>query len=434
MVLENSAPQDLIEFLNSSPTPWHAVENMAGYLEENGFKKLQEHEKWSLEPEGRYFVCRNDSSLAAFVMPQSMPTSASIVGSHTDSPSLKLKPHAEFHKANMIMIGVEVYGGPLLNSWLNRDLGIAGKVVYSSNGQIFESLVNIKNAPLMIPQLAIHLDRTINEQGLLLNKQQHLAALASTCSENESTSYLEKLLENHLPSYDALLAHDLFLYPLEKASFIGHANEMIAGYRLDNLCSAYASIKALAAKVKPSEKTIKLSIAWNHEEIGSQSSEGAGSPFLPHLLERIMLATGNGREEFLRLLSSSFCLSVDSGHALHPNYIERHEPNHHPLLNKGIILKINALKRYATDARTGALVAEICRQKNLPLQRFVVRTDMPCGSTIGPITEVLTGIPSVDIGMPQLSMHSCREIVGTKDYLSLKLFIDSFLSNKSFID
>lgn len=428
MSSKNSAPQDLIDFINRAPTAWHAVDRAILHLEEKGFQKLEESEKWSLLPGGRYFTCRNDSSIAAFIMPINEPTAASIVGSHTDSPSLKLKPHAEYRQGNMVMVGVEVYGSPLLNSWLNRDLGIAGRVVYSFQGEIFESLVNIDSAPLMIPQLAIHLDRTINEQGLLLNKQQHLAALAATCDGDESTSYLEKLLEKHLPSHDALLAHDLFLYPLEKSSFIGNEGEMIAGYRLDNLCSTYGSIKALLKESAPLKNKIKLCIAWDHEEIGSESAEGAASPFLPHLLERIMLATGKGRESFLRLLASSVCLSVDSGHALNPNYVHRHEPNHQPLLNKGIILKINALKRYATDARTGALVAELCRKENLPLQRFVVRTDMPCGSTIGPITAALTGIPTVDIGMPQLSMHSCREIVGTKDYLSLEMLIACFLS------
>jgi len=428
MSTKNNAPQALINFINKAPTAWHAVDALILDLEENGFKKLEESGKWTLLPGERYFTCRNGSSIAAFVMPKDKPKTASIVGSHTDSPALKLKPHAEFRKGNMAMVGVEIYGGPLLNSWLNRDLGIAGKVVYSIEGEILESLVNIVDSPLMIPQLAIHLDRNINEQGLLLNKQQHLSAIASTGIKNENISYLEPLLERHLPPHGALLAHDLFLYPLEKASFIGYEGEMIAGYRIDNLCSAYGSMTALIEENAPLEDKIKLCISWDHEEIGSTSAEGAASSFLPNLLERIMLAVGKGRDDYLRLLASSICLSVDSGHALNPNYIDRHEPYHQPLLNEGVVLKINALKRYATDARTGGLVAELCRRENLPLQRFVVRTDMPCGSTIGPITAALTGIPTVDIGMPQLSMHSCREICGTKDYLSLQRLIKSFLS------
>lgn len=420
-----------LTFLNASPTAWHATLQLEKLCQENGFEQLLEGEKWHLQPGGRYFACRHGSTFAAFVVPLSRPLSAHIVAAHSDSPGLKLKPQAEYRRGNMVMLGTEIYGSPLLTSWLNRDLGIAGQIAYlQKDGTVGQALVNLKNRPLVIPQLAIHLDRNVNEQGPLLNKQEHLtvlAALSDTELDGERSSYLEMMLQEEIP-FETLLAHDLFLYPLQPPSYMGRDQEMIAGYRLDNLCSAYAAAQALMHTPQADTDKIKLVVCWNHEETGSETAEGAASPFLPNLLERILLALNEDREAYLRLLAMSTCISVDLGHALHPNYMEKHDPYHRPLLNHGIILKINAQQRYASNAMTSAAVAALCAKKGIPLQWFVVRSDMPCGSTIGPITAALTGIPTVDIGIPQLSMHSCRELVGAHDCVMLFKFLHEALS------
>jgi aspartyl aminopeptidase len=350
-----------------------------------------------------------------------------IAAAHTDSPSLKLKPQPSYGSAGMQMLAVEPYGGPLLNSWLNRDLGIAGRVIYRRGAEpLTSALVRIDDSPVTIPQLAIHLDRQVNESGLLLNKQNHLVPLASL-NEGLSAPYLEELLKRYL-SFDKLLAHDLFLFPLEPARHIGRDGEMLASYRLDNLSSVFAAASALAAIEQPARHQMPLAVFWDHEEVGSASAYGAQSPFLLHLLERISLALGLQRADFLQLLQQSFCLSIDMAHALHPNYLDRHDPLHQPRLNGGIVLKSNAQQRYATEAELAARIVDRCNQLAIPLQYFVSRNDMPCGSTIGPINGATTGIPTVDLGIPQLSMHSARELIGTSDQLQLELLLRSLFT------
>lgn len=411
--------EELRDFINRSPTAWHATAYLKQQLLAHDFIELAPSEKWELKPNGRYFSVCHGSTLAAFILPNDSPTSACILGTHTDSPALKLKPQPEYMQDNMIMFGVEVYGGPLLNSWLNRDLGLAGRIFHADkNGILQESLVQIIDSPLVIPQLAIHLDRQIHDKGLLLNKENHLAAIASLKAENDTNEYLEDLLRQQV-SFEKLLGHDLFLYPLEFPQYIGSDQQMLAGYRLDNLCSVHAALKAMTSSQRKRENELKLAVFWDNEETGSQSAQGAESPFLPHLLERILLGLQLQREDYLQLLSQSYCISIDLAHAMHPNYSDKHEKHHRPLLNKGITLKFNAQQRYATDGATAARIVNLCEKFELPLQKFVMRNDMPCGSTIGPITSTLTGIQTVDIGIPQLSMHSCRELIGCQDHVDM---------------
>lgn len=401
--------QDLLMFIEQSPTPWHAVHEVKVRLEKGGFTELSEGKAWALKPGQGYFVIRHGTSVCAFIMPQKAPKACHIAAAHTDSPGFKLKPKAEYRKENMVMLGLEVYGGPLLTSWLNRDLGIAGRVVCKEKGQIVEKLVRLHDLSIVIPQLAIHLDRTVNESGLTLNKQEHLAALAGVAAPKDKTEFLESALKKAVKG--GILGWDLFVYPHEKAALIGHAGEMIAGYRLDNLCSVHAALSGILSVKKKSVDTLKVVVFWDHEEIGSDTAQGAGSPFLPQVLERI----AGSREAYFQLVSESLCVSIDVGHALHPNYADKHEPRHPLLLNQGVILKNSAQYRYATDARSSALVVELCKHHKLPLQRFTSRGDIPSGSTIGPIAAQSVGMRTVDIGIAQLSMHSCREIVGTQD-------------------
>lgn len=430
MKKSDSKINDLLSFLDNSPTAWHAVSNCSTTLINHGFTELKEQDAWDLKPGGHYFVTRNGSSLCAFVVPSKSPTSAHIIASHTDSSALKLKPNCEFRKENMLMLSCEVYGAPLLSSWLNRDLGIAGRVVYLDKKNIMrEDLVRIDDSPLVIPQLAIHLDRNVNENGPILNKQDHLAALASINDEKkDKTPFLEKCLKKQL-SLKELLGFDLFLYPLEKARLIGEHHDLISSYRIDNLQSVYASLEALLHTKKSKDGVLKMIVLWDNEEIGSSTAQGASSPFLPHIMERISLSLNISREDYFRLTSSSLCISVDLAHALHPNYPEKHEPRHQPLLNKGIVIKSNAQHRYASDARSIALVTALCHKHHTPYQKYVARGDIPCGSTVGPINANLTGMSTIDIGCAQLSMHSSREIVGVSDHLSMIDLLNCFLNS-----
>jgi aspartyl aminopeptidase len=407
---------DFIGFLEEAPTAWHAVAVMRKRLLGAGFQELLEGDEWVLPPGTPAFVTRGGTSMCAFVTPMKSPTHAHILAAHTDSPALKLKPHASYVKEGMQMLGVEVYGGPLLNSWLNRDLAIAGHIHTANGSDVTEHLVHLKTHPVVIPQLAIHLDREVSTAGLKLNKQKHLAALASI-GESEG-DYLLSLIREQVPC-DTLLGSDLFLVPLEPPRRIGRNGELISGYRIDNLGSTHAALTALIESKAPSTDGLNMAIFWDHEEVGSNTAQGAGSPFLTDVLERILIASKVGREGYLRMLSQSFCISVDSAHALHPNYVSSHEPHHQPRLGGGVTLKVNAQQRYATNGRAAARLESTCQRLNLPLQKFVARTDMPCGSTIGPISSTRTGIQTVDIGYPQLSMHAIRELAAANDHLAM---------------
>ncbi|MFI0434837.1 MAG: M18 family aminopeptidase [Parachlamydiaceae bacterium] len=412
--------KDLIDFLDASPTAWHVVANVSQSLREAGFVELSEGNSWHIRPEQRYFVTRNGSSLCAFITPRSLPKSVRLFASHTDSPSFKLKPHSEIRKHHMIILGVEIYGSPLLNSWLNRDLGIAGRVVYfDGKGKIKESLVRLDRYPLVIPQLAIHLDREVNEKGCILNKQDHLHVLVGLESSfKKNSSLLEDLLGDMIDLKE-IISHDLFLYPLEKTRLVGLDDAFVAGYRIDSLSSVHAALHALLNAPDPLDHDIKMTIFWDNEEVGSHTAQGADSPFFNQIAERIINGYQGNREDYFCLVNRSTCLSIDLAHALHPNYVDRHDPYHQPILGKGVVLKNNAQQRYATSARSVLPVKWMAGIKQLPLQQFVGRNDIPCGSTIGPLQASLSGMPTVDIGCGQLSMHSCRELMACQDHIEM---------------
>lgn len=410
---------DFKAFLDASPTSWHAVKEMGNRLAIREFHPLDEKEKWHLELGKKYFVTRG-GALCAFALPSMKPTQAIILASHTDSPALKLKPVPVYQKANMTQFGVEMYGSPLLTSWLNRDLALAGRVVITnSSGEPEERLVHLDDALVFIPQLAIHFDREINERGLYLNKQDHLSPIVGLSDDSKMpVDALEKLLRRHL-SFHSLLSFELFLVPHESARFVGIENEMLASYRIDNLAGVHAALSAIGFLEKPAHQRLQLSFFWDNEEIGSRTKEGAASPFLNHLLERIAYSLKINSEEVLLLKNNAFCVSVDMAHALNPNYPKKYEPHHAPLLGKGIVIKYNADQKYASNALSAAIVIHACQLLNLPYQSYVCRSDLPCGSTVGPIVAQSTGINTVDIGCPQLSMHSIREIMASKDYLDM---------------
>lgn len=426
---QSSIIQNLITFLNLSPTAWHAVANMQHQLKLAGFHELSEQEPWDIQPETPYFVTRNGSSLCAFVTPRHLPQQLRLLASHTDSPSFKLKPRPEIRKHHALLLGVEIYGSPLLTSWLNRDLGLAGRVAYiDCQGLIKEKLVRLDRFPLTIPQLAIHLDREANDKGPLLNKQDHLnvlVGLEQTCPS--PTSFLENLLREEI-DFEELIAHDLFLFPLEEARLIGYADAFLAAYRIDSLASVHAALTALLQQPDPLHDEVKMVLFWDNEEVGSHTAQGAESPFFMQTLERILHGFSGTREDLFCLLNRSTCLSIDLAHALHPSYADKHDALHQPFLGEGVVIKHNAQQRYATNARSALPLQLMAKLRKIPLQHFVSRNDIPCGTTIGPIQAAITGMPTVDLGCGQLSMHSCRELMSCQDHLDMCELLEHVLT------
>lgn len=420
-----TASDGLIAFLNQNPTAWHVIDSVSALLEKHGYKRLVESEPWKLAAGNKYYVVRHGRAFCAFITPKKMPRAVRIVGSHIDSPGFKLKPHAEFAKENMVMLGLEMYGSPLLTSWLNRDLGIAGRVVYRMrDGLLHESTLNLDGLAVVIPQIAIHLDRNVNENGLVVNKQEHLAAILA-CGEDNPKKILEGHLKKTLKATD-IVSSDLRLFPIEPASYIGVNKEMIASYRIDSLACVYSILEG-SKDAQPLQDEIQMIAFWDHEEIGSGTAYGAGSPFLMQTIERMTSLLGIQREGYFQMIARSTCLSVDLCHAIHPNYNDKHEPRHPVFMNKGIVIKQHAQFKYAGDATLIALATDLCVKNKIPHQYFVPRGDILSGTTIGPILSQHTGIRTLDVGLSQLSMHSCRELMGSQDSASMARFIAAFL-------
>lgn len=413
---------DLLSFVRESPTPFHAVEAAARRLAGANFTELHEAASWDALPAGRYFVIQGGTSIVAFIVPVAAVSHRKvdafrIVGAHTDSPNLRLKPKPEYAKEGYAQLGVEVYGGVLLSTWLDRDLSIAGRVfVRDGAGGTTPRLVKFDRPLVRVPQLAIHLDRDVNDKGLVLNKQEHLAPVFGQATDGAEgvAALCAKALD---VATEDVVQLDLMLFDVVAPTVAGPRGEFVFSARLDNLAMAHAATTALVSGAARAEAAghVPVIALFDHEEVGSESASGAHSAFLPRLLERISLAVGASRADYLRCLAGSSCVSADMAHAVHPNYAERHEARHKPTLNGGPVIKVNAQQRYATSAETASLFAELCRLEDVPVQYYAHRTDMPCGSTIGPITATLLGIKTVDVGNPMLSMHSIREMGGTRD-------------------
>ncbi len=400
---------DLLSFLRDSPTPFHAVAEGRRRLDAAGFRSLDQAAPWDQLAAGAYYVTTSGTNLIAFVLPDAGEPRRQfrIIGAHTDSPNLRLKPHAEYSAEGYAQLGVEVYGGALLNSWLDRDLGLAGRVLVRDDaGAIADHLVRIARPLLRIPQLAIHLDREVNERGLILNRQDHLAPVLGL---GAGGTLIALVAEAAGVAADRVVGTELMLFDLTAPTVGGQDGEFIFSARLDNLAMCHAGLTAIIGAPHPS--SISVVALFDHEEVGSDSAAGAGSAVLPRVLERLI----GGREAFHQACARSSCISADMSHAVHPNYANRHEPRHKPQLNGGPVIKTNTQQRYATTAATAAMFAGLCQAEDVPVQHYAHRTDLPCGSTIGPITSTLLGIPTVDVGNPMLSMHSAREMAGSRD-------------------
>jgi len=417
----------LCSYVDASPSPFHACAEAAVRLEAAGFVLLDETAAWPTAP-GRYCLRRGGSLVAWSSEHAAGPaTPFRVVGAHTDSPNLRIKPQPDLSRAGWQLLGVEVYGGPLLNSWLDRDLGLSGLVAVRRSDGLHERLVKIDEPVLRVAQLAIHLDRDVNE-GLRLNPQQHLSPIWGVSTEpGDFRSYIADAV-GATPS--DVLGWDLMTHDLTPSRRIGRGQDLIAAPRLDNLATAYAGVQALlaAAEGPPTQPWVQALVLFDHEEVGSMSERGAHSTLLPAVLERIVRAAGGDRDDYLRALAGSIIASGDMGHATHPNYPERHEPEHQIAINGGPVLKLNSKLRYASDALGSAVFASACEQAAVPVQRFVTRSDLPCGSTVGPATAALTGATTVDFGAPMLSMHSAREMCGALDPAMYAGALAAFLS------
>lgn len=407
----------LQEWLDACPTPFHVVERAASILQSFQFVETQQLSR-DLPLQG--FI-RRDGALIAWRRSSHTGAPFHIVGAHTDSPNLRVQPRPDIRQAGCGQLGIEVYGGVLLNSWLDRDLGIAGRII-TKDGD--ERLFRVAEALARVPQLAIHLDREINDKGLLLNKQQHLTPVWSS---NVDVSFVDWLSATTGVATTDITAFDAHLFDITPAHILGNDDSFLASGRLDNQLSCWAAIQALSLTDSPAHTAVV--VLNDHEEVGSVSTTGADGPLLDHVLTALSISDQSNITDHYDSLRASLTLSVDNAHALHPNYQERHEPRHAPIVNKGVAVKVNGNQRYATSARGVAYVTTLAAQHNIPLQTFVSRNDMPCGSTIGPITAGRLGIETVDIGVPQLSMHSAREMCGVNDPLSLLRLLSAFLQN-----
>ncbi|MGL5558695.1 MAG: M18 family aminopeptidase [Paraclostridium dentum] len=415
--------RNLIGFIEKSPTAFHSVETSEELLKLNGFKKLDSREEWKLEQDGKYYTTKNSSAIVAFTINTNnlKEDGFRIIGSHSDSPSFRVKPNPEMEaEKTYLKLNIECYGGPILNTWLDRPLSIAGRVVLKGKSVLRpeETLVNINKPICIIPNLAIHMNREVNE-GVALNKQKDMVPLVGLLNDSlEKDNFLLKTIAKELGrKIEEIIDFDLFLYEYEKGMLIGPNEEMISCGRLDNLSMAHASLHALIdAK---SLNGVNVVAVFDNEEVGSSTKQGADSNMLLNVLERISLCLGQNREEFFRSLYSSFIISADLAHAVHPNVGEKHDPTNRPVMGKGPVIKINANQAYTSDSQSIAVYKTICKEAGVNCQEFVNRSDVRGGSTIGPISSTHIDIPSVDVGSPILAMHSIRELGCVEDHMDI---------------
>ncbi|WP_020679721.1 M18 family aminopeptidase [Marinobacterium rhizophilum] len=420
---------ELMSFLAAARTPYHAVAQMVKRLESAGFVGLLERDAWCLEPGGRYFTTRNGSSIIAWSMPKAGKLEESglrMVGAHTDSPCLKVKPAPELHRQGYLQLGVEVYGGALLNPWFDRDLSIAGRVNYRrTDGALDQALLDFDRPVAVIPSLAIHLDREVNN-ARTINAQTYLPVVLGQMDEKADFRALLKreLQAQGVPGIDQVLDYDLSLYDTQAPALLGLASEFLLSARLDNLLSCFIGLDAL---LQSHTAQGALLVCNDHEEVGSMSAAGAQGPMLAHVLERL-LPEPEARQ---RMLARSMMISADNAHGVHPNFSDRHDDNHGPLLNAGPVIKVNANQRYATSSETSSIFRDLAAREEVPVQSFVVRTDMACGSTIGPITAAEIGVRVLDVGVPQFAMHSIREMAGAHDSWNLSRVLRRYYAAQS---
>jgi len=419
----NQFNSDLMVFLDASPTPFHAVRCMSELLAKSGFTELNESDNWTLKTGDKHFLSRNGSSIIAFTVGSTPLTTAGLrmTGAHTDSPCLMVKPQPEIAVKGYLQLGVEVYGGALLNPWFDRDLSIAGRLVYrNKRQQLKQTLVDFKRPVAIIPSLAIHLDRKANSDRTV-NAQTDLPPLLMMTDKAES--FRELLADEFLLGGEEVLDYEMCLYDTQGAAMLGINNELLASARLDNLLSCFVTTQAL---IQADATNTCLMVCNDHEEVGSVSAVGADGPFLEAVVARLTES-----DERNAVIDKSLMISCDNAHAVHPNYPSTHDSLHSPRLNGGPVIKVNVKQRYATTSLTASLFRQLCADVDVPVQSFVSRSDTACGSTVGPITAARLGVATLDVGIPQLAMHSCREVTGSQDAARLTDVLTAFFNRSS---
>lgn len=404
--------KDLVEFISKGPTPYQICHHIGQDLTNVGYKQLFENQEWQLEESGRYYVIRDDSSIIAFQLGKVYQERGfQIIGAHTDSPNLRVRANFEIKKEKYSQIAIEPYGGVLLTTWLDRDLGLAGRIMYRDSGKLKSALIDIKEPICRIPNLAIHLNPEVNKKGLVLNKQIEMNPILGV--DLDDRALLKKIAALANTDVESIVSLDLALYDTLKPAVGGLNNEFIYSARLDNQAMCHAALEALK-QVSSSDLGHTAMVAlFNHEEVGSNSAVGAASSFLESIASRVLSDKNN---QFSKSMAQSFLISADMAHAVHPNYAGKHGDLDRPIINHGPVIKINQNQRYATSAKSEAVFASICEEQKLDYQKYVHRSDMGCGSTIGPSMATNLGISTVDVGSPMLSMHSIREMAGIKDH------------------
>ncbi len=410
--------QDLLDFIDASPSPWHAVATCEQRLQAAGFARLDETERWTLQAGDKRYVVRGDAAIIAFVVGSAVLAESGlrIIGAHTDSPGLRIKPRPAEEVGGMVRLGVEVYGGPILATFADRDLSLAGRVHVRTPDGFATRLVRFADPLLRLPNLAIHMNREVNESGLKFNKQSELPLLLGVAEEGVKADarFRQPIAAALGVEPGDLLTWELNAYDTQKGSLWGADREFIADSQLDNLASCHAALNALLATDQPAATC--LCAFFDHEEVGSESAAGAGGSFIADVLARLAGNAGLDGEDQRRMVARSFFISADMAHGWHPNFPAAYEPCHHALVNAGPVIKSNANQRYSTTGETAARFMALCARAGVPCQQYAHRTDLGCGSTIGPIVAARLGIPSVDVGSPMWAMHSIRESAGVLDH------------------
>ena len=401
--------RDLLHFISKSPSVFHVVRHIKAALLYAGFTEIREEDSWQIKRDGKYVVTRNGSALIAFSIPEDGGNAFKITAAHCDSPTFKIKENPEMRDGKYTRINVEGYGGMIMSTWLDRPLSAAGRLFVKDNGQIISKLVSLDHPTLLIPSVAIHMDRTVNS-GHAWNIQNDLLPLYST---DGAADFMETLAQAVKVKAADILGHDIFLYSCAPGILWGPRHEFISSPRLDDLQCAFATFRGFTNGKK--QKDISVYALFDNEEVGSGTAQGAGSTFLTNTISRLALSLGRSYDEIQAMLAKSFMISADNGHAVHPNHGEYADPVNAPVLNGGIIIKFNASQKYSTDGYSAAVFRDLCLKANVPVQTYTNRSDIPGGSTLGNISNTKVAVPTVDIGLPQLAMHSSYETAGAKD-------------------
>lgn len=401
--------RDLLHFISKSPSVFHVVRHIKAALLYAGFTEIHEEDSWQIKRGGKYVVTRNGSALIAFSVPEDGGNAFKITAAHCDSPTFKIKENPEMRDGKYTRLNVEGYGGMIMSTWLDRPLSAAGRLFVKDNGQIISKLVSLDHPTLLIPSVAIHMDRTVNS-GHAWNIQNDLLPLYST---DGAADFMETLAQAAKVKAADILGHDIFLYSCSPGILWGPQHEFISSPRLDDLQCAFATFRGFTNGKK--QKDISIYALFDNEEVGSGTAQGAGSTFLTNTISRLALSLGRSYDEIQAMLAKSFMISADNGHAVHPNHGEYADPVNAPVLNGGIIIKFNASQKYSTDGYSAALFRDLCLKADVPVQTYTNRSDIPGGSTLGNISNTKVAVPTVDIGLPQLAMHSSYETAGAKD-------------------